>query len=38
MIVALLTTIVAFIATAWRHDRFAAVLFVPYAMWVAFAC
>jgi tryptophan-rich sensory protein len=36
-IVLLLAVIVAFIATAWRQDRAAAWLFVPYAAWVAFA-
>lgn len=29
--------IVAFIALAWRLDRVAAWLFLPYALWVAFA-
>ena len=29
--------ILAFIVTAWRQDRVAAWLFVPYAAWVAFA-
>jgi tryptophan-rich sensory protein len=33
----LLLTILAFIVTAWRADRAAAWLFVPYAAWVAFA-
>ncbi len=33
----LLATILAFIATAWRLDRPAAWMFVPYAAWVAFA-
>jgi tryptophan-rich sensory protein len=37
VIVALLIAILAFIATAWRRDRIAAWLFVPYAAWVAFA-
>jgi translocator protein len=32
-----LAAILAFIATAWRQDRVAAWLFVPYAAWVAFA-
>jgi translocator protein len=36
-IVALLTTIVAFIAVAQRGERKAALLFLPYAAWVAFA-
>jgi tryptophan-rich sensory protein len=33
----MLAAILAFIATAWRRDRTAALLFVPYALWVAFA-
>jgi tryptophan-rich sensory protein len=33
----LLAAIVALIATAWRLDRVAAWLCVPYAVWVAFA-
>lgn len=37
VILALLATILAFIAIAWRIDKSAAWLFVPYAMWVAFA-
>jgi tryptophan-rich sensory protein len=37
IILALLATILAFIATAWNRDRTAALLFVPYAAWVAFA-
>lgn len=37
VILALLLTIFAFIATAWETDRLAAWLFVPYAAWVAFA-
>lgn len=37
IIVALLGAIVAFIVQAWRHDRPAAWLFIPYAAWVAFA-
>lgn len=37
IIVALLVTILAFIAMTWRHDRVSALLFVPYAAWVAFA-
>ena len=36
-IIALLIAILAFIATRWRADRTAALLFVPYAAWVAFA-
>ena len=37
VIVLMLVTILAFIATAWRVDRLAGLLFVPYAIWVAFA-
>jgi len=37
VIVALLTAIAAFIVVQWRADRPAALLFVPYAAWVAFA-
>ena len=37
IILALLAVIVAFIATALREDRIVAWLFVPYAIWVAFA-
>ena len=37
IIFALLGVIIAFIVRAWRHDRPAAWLFVPYAAWVAFA-
>ena len=33
----LLAIILAFIAASWRSDRVAALLFVPYATWVAFA-
>jgi tryptophan-rich sensory protein len=33
----LLAVIIGFIVTAWRIDRTAALLFVPYAAWVAFA-
>jgi tryptophan-rich sensory protein len=33
----LLITIVGFIIIAWRRDRIAALLFAPYAVWVAFA-
>ena len=33
----MLAAILAFIVTAWRLDRVAAWLFVPYAAWVAFA-
>lgn len=37
VIVALLVTIAVFIAERWRNDRNAALLFVPYLGWVAFA-
>ena len=37
VVLALLLTVLAFIAAAWRRDRMAAWLFVPYAAWVAFA-
>ena len=37
VILLMLAAILAFIATAWRQDRLAAWLFVPYAAWVAFA-
>jgi tryptophan-rich sensory protein len=37
VIVALLAAILAFIALAWNRDRASALLFIPYAAWVAFA-
>ena len=37
IILALLVLILAFIATSWRRNRVSAWLFVPYALWVAFA-
>ena len=37
IIAALLVTILVFIAKRWRADRLSALLFVPYAAWVAFA-
>jgi tryptophan-rich sensory protein len=37
IILLLLAAILAYIARAWRQDRVAAWLFVPYAAWVAFA-
>lgn len=37
VVLAMLATILAFIAAAWNVDRIAAWLFVPYAAWVAFA-
>jgi benzodiazapine receptor len=37
LILALLALILAFIGLQWEADRTAALLFVPYAAWVAFA-
>lgn len=37
IIAALLIAILAFIANRWNRDRTAALLFLPYAAWVAFA-
>ncbi|BBK38973.1 tryptophan-rich sensory protein [Allostella sp. ATCC 35155] len=37
VIMLMLATLLGFIAAAWRRDRAAAWLFVPYAAWVAFA-
>jgi tryptophan-rich sensory protein len=37
IIVLLLITISGFIVVAWRQDKVASLLFVPYAAWVAFA-
>ncbi len=37
IIVAMLVTIVVFIAHQWSRDRLAALLFAPYALWVSFA-
>lgn len=37
IIVALLAAILVFIGISWTPDRSAALLFVPYAAWVAFA-
>jgi benzodiazapine receptor len=37
VILLLFAAILAFIAAAWRQDRIAALLFVPYGAWVAFA-
>jgi tryptophan-rich sensory protein len=37
VVLMLLLVILAFIITAWRQDRVAAWLMVPYAAWVAFA-
>jgi translocator protein len=36
-IVLLLATIIAFIVTARRYSKLASALFIPYALWVAFA-
>ncbi len=37
VILGLLVAVVGFIAAAWREDRIAALLFLPYLAWVAFA-
>lgn len=37
IILALLASIIAFVAVSWRGDRAAAWLFIPYLAWVAFA-
>jgi len=37
VLIAMLISILAFIATAWNRDRPAALLFLPYAAWVGFA-
>lgn len=37
IVIALLATILAFIGIRWPRDRIAALLFAPYAAWVAFA-
>lgn len=37
IILALLATILGFIAAGWQRDRLTALLFVPYAAWVSFA-
>jgi tryptophan-rich sensory protein len=37
VILPMLAAILAFIVSAWRLDRVAAGLFLPYAAWVAFA-
>ena len=36
-IVALWVSIMAYIFVSWRIDRWASVMFVPYALWVSFA-
>jgi tryptophan-rich sensory protein len=38
IILLLLAAILAFMTSAFRHDRVASLLFVPYAFWVGFAC
>lgn len=37
VILAILATILLFIANQWQRDRLSALLFAPYAAWVAFA-
>lgn len=37
VILAMLAAILAFIAVTWRKDRASALMFLPYAAWVAFA-
>jgi benzodiazapine receptor len=37
IIISILALIVAFIVMSWKTDRLSAVLFMPYAAWVAFA-
>jgi benzodiazapine receptor len=37
VLIAMLISILAFIALAWRRDRPSALLFLPYAVWVSFA-
>lgn len=37
ILVAMFAAILVFIATTWRRDRPAALCFLPYALWVAFA-
>lgn len=37
IIITILALIVGFIAVTWKADRVSALLFVPYAAWVAFA-
>ena len=37
IIVAMLLTILAFVAREWSRDRWSALLFAPYALWVSFA-
>ena len=37
VIIGILALIIGFIVTTWRSDRVSSWLFVPYALWVAFA-
>ena len=37
VVAAMLAAILAFVALAWQRDRPSALLFIPYAAWVAFA-
>ena len=37
VVLPLLASILLFIAISWRPDRLSALLFLPYALWVAFA-
>jgi tryptophan-rich sensory protein len=37
VVTAALAAVLAFIAATWNKDRFAAILFLPYAAWTAFA-
>jgi len=37
VVLLMLATNLSFVASAWRRDRVAALLFAPYAAWVAFA-
>ena len=37
VVLGMLSAVLAFIALAWNRDRTSAVLFLPYAAWVAFA-
>ncbi|MCX8570886.1 TspO/MBR family protein [Aminobacter sp. MET-1] len=37
VVIAALAAVLTFIAAAWNSDRLAAVLFLPYAAWTAFA-
>jgi translocator protein len=37
IVLAMLVSILLFIAASWRQDRVSAYLFLPYAAWVAFA-